>query len=257
MGRWLPALYGLVLLGETAALSVVYAVFRPSAADPISVWLGTLGLASMVIMLVYSVARRSRALRQLARLSYWLHLHIFLGLQGVLFVAFHSLPMLYRFPAINILNPGFLNGASVTVVFLSGLFGRYLYAQVPKTIGGQHMAAREVEAELKKSHVQLPPEVVALWKQAPTPGSILGVIRADFARRAAGGKLRRMQLPDDVRSLGLRRLQLQRQRAALHVAQRWFRVWIFLHRPVALAMYSLTFVHIALALMFSPHLRFF
>lgn len=259
MARWLPWIYGLVLLGETVGLSVLYAVSPPKASDPLSVWLATLGTASMIVMLGYSVARRSQRLRNIARLSTWLHLHIFLGIQGVIFVFFHSVPMFLRLPSVYLLNPGVLNLLACATAFFSGLFGRYLFAQVPRTLGGQHMAAKEVEAELAALDDvdDLPDTVTTLWKQSPKAVSFLGLIRADLARRGAIRTLRGSELSAELRATAERRLQLARAMAVLTVSQRWFRAWILLHRPIAAAMYVLTFVHVALAFMFSPTMRFF
>ena len=260
MTKLLPWLYGLLLLAEIIGLSVVYAIAPPEPSDPLSVWLGTLGLASMVIMLVYSFARRITLLRNVARLSVWLHLHIFLGLQGFVFVVFHSLPM-FTGARFMWLNPGVLNFWAVVVVIASGVFGRWLFAQVPKTLGGQHMAAKEVEAELQSLQtaqgVSLPAEVTALWKGVPETRSIFGVVQADLNRRSAVRRLRRMGLDPDVFALAARRLQLERHKAALSVTQRVFRWWIILHRPIAAILYILSVVHLLLALMFTPSLRFF
>ncbi len=260
MSKLLPWLYGLILLLETIGLSVIYVVAPPEPSDPLSVWLGTLGLGSMIVMLIYSFARRIKLMRNVARLSVWLHLHIFLGLQGFVFVVFHSLPM-FTGARFMWLNPGVLNFWAVVVVIASGVFGRWLFAQVPKTLGGQHMAAKEVEAELatlqKDQGVSLPAEVTALWKSVPETRSIFGVVKADLDRRTAARKLRAMRLDPGVYALAARRLQLERHKAALSVTQRVFRWWIILHRPIAAILYILSAVHLLLALMFTPSLRFF
>lgn len=252
----MPVVYGMLLLVEIVGLAALYAFATPDPSDPISVWLGTLGLLSMIVMLVYSIARRIKILRDMARLSYWLHLHIFLGLQGFVFVFFHSLPMFFgsRFMWFN---PGVLNFLAVTVVIGSGIFGRWLFSQVPKTLGGQHMAAREVESELASLQGELPESVTALWKGVPETRSVFGMVKADMDRRTAVRKLRRMGLDPKVRELAERRLQLERHKAALSVTQRVFRWWIILHRPIAAIMYILSAVHFLLAMMFTPSLRFF
>ncbi|MEZ4320647.1 MAG: hypothetical protein R3F61_24405 [Myxococcota bacterium] len=256
MLRFMPILYGLLLALEVVGLTVLYVFATPDPSDPISVWLGTLGLLSMIVMLVYSVARRIKLLRNVARLSYWLHLHIFLGLQGFVFVCFHSLPM-FTGSKFMWLNPGVLNFLAVCVVIASGIFGRWLFSMVPKTLGGQHMAAKEVEAELKSLDVDLPDSVTSLWKGLPETRSIFGVVKSDLDRRTAVRKLRSMKLEPKVYELAARRLQLERHKAALSVTQRIFKWWIILHRPIAAILYILSAVHFLLALMFTPSLRFF
>lgn len=256
MGKHLPKLYVLILLLETIVLTVIYAVATPAPSDPLSVWLGTLGLASMIIMLIYSFARRLKFMRNIARLSYWLHLHIFLGVQGFLFVCFHSLPM-FSSGHFRILNPGVLNFLAVVVVIASGFFGRWLFSMVPKTLGGRHMEAKDVEAELTEMNAVLPASVTALWHGVPATRSILDMVKADSDRRVAQRKLDTMALEPQVYALASRRLQLERHKAALSVTQRVFRYWILLHRPIAAMLYVLSALHLVLALMFTPSLRFF
>jgi hypothetical protein len=126
MAARLPILYALLVLAELGYLIWRYATNPPASSDPFSVWLGWIGLGAMTFLLIYSVARRSRALRSIARLSYWLHFHIFLAVFGFVAAFFHSLH-LFQKPAINPLNPGFLNFVAVIVVFFSGIYGRYMY----------------------------------------------------------------------------------------------------------------------------------
>ena len=131
MLRLLPFVYVATLVFEVVVLATIYALAPPRPSDPLSVWLGTLGLASMVVLLVYAVARRSKAVRHIAELRHWLHFHIFLAFQGFVFVVFHSLPM-FTGARFMWLNPGVLNFLAVCVVMASGIFGRWLFQQVEK-----------------------------------------------------------------------------------------------------------------------------
>jgi hypothetical protein len=253
VSRALPFLYLSLLLGEAGVLAPSYVWLRPDPGGIVNVVVGSVALLSMIAMLVYSIARRSRALRSVMRLSTWLHLHIFLGLQGILLAYVHCLPLLWRGGAPLLLNPGMLNLYAVTIVFGSGLFGRYLYAQVPKTLGGQHLAAKELDAELAALDRPVPPEVAELWRSMR---EVRGMLAAARARRGALRRLRGMALEPEVRGLAERRVVLESQKAAMSTAQRVFRLWIVLHRPVAAAMYLISFVHVALWAMFSTGARF-
>ena len=51
----------------------------------------------MVMMHVYSLRKRVKALRDLGSLRHWLQFHIFMGLQGALLVTYHCLHL--RAPA--------------------------------------------------------------------------------------------------------------------------------------------------------------
>lgn len=138
----LPYIYALVLLVEAGALFFVYLTDPPLPSDALSIGLGWVGLASMVGLLVYSIARRSRALRRWAKLSYWLHFHIFLAVQGGLGVLFHCWHLFGREAPVNPLNPAVLSGIGTVVVLCSGVFGRYLYSRLPRTQDGTSAAER-------------------------------------------------------------------------------------------------------------------
>jgi hypothetical protein len=250
MRRLLPATYALIVTAEIAAFSWRWATDPPAPTSQFSINLGWVGLGSMVVMLIYSVARRSRALRQLARLSAWLHFHIFLGIQGTVCVLFHSMHLFTRSYGVNLLNPAVLNFAAVATVFASGLFGRYLYSFIPHTLGGEQMAAREVETELQKLG-PVPPGLEPWVKLDGPPRSFAGLIRADFSTRRALRTLPSMNLGPDARALLDRRLKLQRRLHALTAAERVFQRWIILHRPLATLMYILSVVHVVLSYMYA------
>lgn len=136
--------YAAIVLIEAAVLVLRYRVDAPAPSDPLSIALGWVGLGSMVALLCYSFARRSRALRRFARLSYWLHFHIFLACQGCLAVLFHCWHLFGRETPVNPLNPAFLSGTATLIVFCSGLFGRYLYAFLPRSPDGVQMQSGDL-----------------------------------------------------------------------------------------------------------------
>lgn len=250
MVRLLPWIYLLLLAVQAVVLVPAYLVFRPESGSLVNLVVGAVALACMVAMLVYSIARRSRWLREWMRLSTWLHLHIFLGLEGVMLAYVHCLPLLWRHGWPILVNPGMLNLYAVTVVFASGLFGRYLYAQVPKTLGGQHLQAKELDDELARLTQGLPDTITALWRDAPRPRGFFGVISAGQVRSSRLRELRKLPIDPKVRELAARRVTLEHQKAAMGAAQRVFSWWILLHRPIAAAMYLLSFVHALLSLLF-------
>jgi len=250
----LPYVYATLLVVETAWLTWRYITDFPTAVDPLSINLGWGGLISMIVMLVYSIARRSKTLRKWARLSAWLHFHIFLGCQGMLWVTFHSMNFILGFSDKSLLHPAVLNLFAVAIIFASGLFGRYLYAQLPRAVGGEQMALKDVDAALSKLTEPVSPEVEALWKDVPKGVGFIALVQASGATRRSLRKLRKLDIPAEQRDLAKRRLLLERKKQALVYTTRIFWWWIVLHRPIAIAMYVLSFVHVALAYMFTPAL---
>jgi hypothetical protein len=148
-----------------------------------------------------------------------------------------------------------LNLYAVMVVFFSGIFGRYLYSWLPRTIGGVQMEAKEVASELEELGGDYPPEVEALWKGSGAPvGGFFSLIGEDVATRKAMRKLNRMDLPVERKALIARKVRLERRRTVLRKTQGLFRNWIILHRPIAGIMYVLSAVHVILSYMFTPTL---
>jgi hypothetical protein len=99
--------------------------------------LGLTGGIMMLIALSYTLGKRLSILRRLLR--HMLRVHIFFGIVGPFLVLFHST-----------FHIGSLNGGialvSMTLVFLSGVIGRYLYSKVHFGLDGRKAELREVNA---------------------------------------------------------------------------------------------------------------
>ena len=250
----LPLLYAFAVLVELVALTWIFLNDPPAPSAPLSIGLGWAGLGSMIIMLVYIFARRSRALRRMAPLSAWLNFHIFMGVQGVVFVFFHSVHVFQRDWEVYWSNPAILNFFAVMIVFSSGIFGRYLYAMLPKTVQGERMALADVQRELRGMAHRMPAEIAELLNVGQPSKSFAGVVGADLNRRAALRTIGRHDLDNDVLRVAKRRLNLESRLAIMAEAHRFFRWWIILHRPLSAVMYILSILHVVLTYMFAPSL---
>jgi hypothetical protein len=91
-------------------------------------WYGVTGFGLLVAMLGYSVRKRVPALSRLGRLRAWLDFHIWCGVTGPLLIVLHSALKVGGLIAIAFW--------SMIAVALSGIFGRYLYAFIPRDAGG-------------------------------------------------------------------------------------------------------------------------
>jgi hypothetical protein len=120
----LPWPYVAILVGEAAVLALVATTCWPE--PPFVYELGWAGVASLVAMQIYSLRRRVRRLRHVGSLQAWLDAHIFLGLQGYLLVAYHSVGVSAK------LELAAINFALVTIVVMTGLVGRYLFGLVAR-----------------------------------------------------------------------------------------------------------------------------
>jgi hypothetical protein len=94
------------------------------------------GVAGSLMMLIgvtgYSLRRRVTAFRKVGKLKDWLDVHIFLCTLGPFLVVLHT-----SFKVGGVVSIAFW---SMTIVVLSGFFGRYVYAHIPKTVHGQFLS---------------------------------------------------------------------------------------------------------------------
>jgi hypothetical protein len=74
-------------------------------------------------------------------LKHWLEFHIFLCTLGTLLVLFHT-----TFKFGGIISVGFW---SLMIVWFSGLIGRFIYIQIPRTIEGRMLSMQEVQEKIE------------------------------------------------------------------------------------------------------------
>lgn len=251
----------LLLVGEALALGYLYGTRQVSASSPLGHAIGWIGTASMLAMHVYSIRRRVRALGRWGKLRHWLQLHIFLGLQGAMLVTFHSLHLR------TLGNLASLTLAMTLIVVCSGLFGRYLFSLIPKNLNGERLTARDVEAELAAikrevsgAKASSEPAVqaaldeidaaVRLDERAPLLALIgedrrarraLGHLDATLRSTVGGGATAELE---QLGKLLARRGLLARRLAMLSVAERLFRNWTILHKPLTYLLAGSVALHI-------------
>ena len=98
---------------------------------------GIIGTLMMIFMLLYSIRKRVRRIQNLGNRSNWLKIHIYFGIMGPLLIILHS-----SFKVQGLIAISFW---SMIAVALSGLLGRYLYIQIPRTIAGKEIDFKELE----------------------------------------------------------------------------------------------------------------
>ncbi len=233
--------------------------WRLKAGGSVGHTLGIAGASMLVVMLLYSVRKRIGGLRRLGPLRYWLDFHIFLGVFGPLLVVLHS--------SFKVQGLVALSFWSMVVVATSGVLGRFLYMQIPRTRAGEEVTLVELvrqeqelgerllgefrldEASLARLDdlasapsglglvrglLRLPLDSLrlrsGLRKFARTCGSIPRPLFRDFERvaRAKAFARRRILLWDRVHEL--------------------FHYWHVLHKPFAVVMYLFMVVHVLVAI---------
>lgn len=140
-------------------------LLRPSGA--IGIKLGFMGLTMFLAIFVYPLRKKWPWLSRQGSSKHWLDIHVLLGLTAPFIIALHSA---FRFR-------GFAGMAFwiMVAVSLSGVIGRYLYAQIPRRLNSAEMSAKELQdvqtglAEQLKQQRLLPEEDLRLLLRLPSP----------------------------------------------------------------------------------------
>ena len=98
---------------------------------------GIAGSVMMILLLFYSLRKRTKLFGKAGAIGRWLDIHIFFGTVGPLLIVVHS-----TFKLNGLVSVSFW---SMVLVSLSGFIGRYLYVQIPRTIRGQELDLDEVQ----------------------------------------------------------------------------------------------------------------
>jgi hypothetical protein len=110
------------------------------AESGVGYWLGVVGASMMLVMLLYALRKRVRALRWMGSVPAWFRIHMMFGVLGPLLVVLHTNFRL-----------GSLNSTVALIAMLaivsSGIIGRYLYGKVHKGLYGSVAEAREMLAD--------------------------------------------------------------------------------------------------------------
>ena len=222
-------------------------------------WYGIAGATLMTAMLGYSLRKRLPGLRYAGRLGTWLDLHIWCGITGPLLIVLHSALKVGGLIAIAFW--------SMVAVATSGVFGRFLYAQIPRTAAGDQLTlddARRLDAELSArlrsefglSAAELTPLDPAA-ASSPAGASVAAALLAlaieplRLRRRLARFRSEHRRLPHEVlarlTALAGQRALLHRRLALWRNLHELFHYWHVFHKPFAVLMYLFAVVHIAVA----------
>src|SRR5665647_2573261 len=101
--------------------------------------LGILGSLLIIIgVSSYMVRKRYRFMSRTGLVKYWLEFHIFLCTLGPVLILFHTA---FKFGGLVAVSFW-----SMVAVFLSGIAGRFIYLQIPRSIEGRELNLTEVRA---------------------------------------------------------------------------------------------------------------
>jgi len=240
--------------------------------------LGIVGSSLLLLGVVsYSIRKRFRIIAEAGRLSTWLQVHIFLCTLGPALVLFHTT---FRFG--GIVSIAFW---SMSIVVVSGVFGRYVYGRIPKSIHGQFRSLDSLEkqeADLvnaiavefgldRESVATLFPTkkrqrakgvfhalVLGIWydlRRAAKRRKTNHILTKNLARQTANagggydiGKLNRSRAT--ILRHVERRMQLEHQIMLMEPFQKLFAYWHLLHLPLTTVMFVILVLHVGVSVVF-------
>ncbi|WP_223198221.1 hypothetical protein [Maribacter arenosus] len=212
--------------------------------------LGIFGTLMILFGVVIYIARkRYNFLAKYIRLKYLLEFHIFLCTLGPILVLFHT-----AFKFGGIVSIAFW---SMVAVVLSGIVGRFIYNQIPKTIEGRQMTMNE----LKEMKTDLAVELHQKFKLESNTLDIISDLMSEDNTTANSKKLgylrkvlNRKDLPKEDRNSIIKmvknEISLSRKIARLSKMQQLFKYWHVVHMPFALIMLVIVVIHIGVTLAF-------
>ncbi|MCB0649492.1 MAG: hypothetical protein KDC49_22640 [Saprospiraceae bacterium] len=231
-----------------------HAWFKPSGA--FGHGLGILGTLMILFgVAIYIARKRYGFLEKQIRLKYLLEFHIFLCTLGPVLILFHT-----AFKFGGIVSIAFW---SMVAVVLSGVAGRFIYVQIPRSIEGKELNRSELQnlsikliSDLKSEMLEgfdvsrwivetlqaQPGGIISAWmynlKHINGLGSALGQQKIDKQKR------------EKILELAKQQLYINSRISRLENMQSLFKYWHVAHLPFALIMLIIVIIHVGVTLAF-------
>ena len=207
---------------------------------------------------IYIARKRYNFMTKQLRLKYLLEFHIFLCTLGPILILFHT-----AFKFGGIVSVAFW---SMVAVVTSGVIGRFIYIQIPRTIEGRELTLSEVKGmrnelidKLKQTaglDEQLIPILIGSDDGAPDRGG--NFIKQYAEERRAVGLIKRSLKSKNVASTERKSIikmvkdefALSHRIGRLETMQKLFKYWHVAHLPFALIMLIILIIHVAVTLSF-------
>ncbi len=223
-----------------------HAWFKPSG-----VYGQGLGIIGTLMILfgvsIYIARKRYNFMSKQLRLKYLLEFHIFLCTLGPILVLFHT-----AFKFGGIVSIAFW---SMVAVVLSGVIGRFIYIQIPRTLEGRALTLKEVK-NLKTDLDAVLSEQFEIDDQTKQMiASIANAEKPSYKNvRQLKKELRRKPIPKEDQNYIVKLVKddviLSGKIARLETMQKLFKYWHVAHLPFALIMLVIVIIHIAITVAF-------
>lgn len=226
---------------------------------------GIVGSVLIIIgVVLYIIRKRVKLFMKMGLLKHWLEFHIFLCSLGPLLILFHT-----AFKFGGIVSVGFY---SMMAVVISGIVGRFIYLQIPRSIQGKVLSIDEIEdidseinRKLRKDY-GVDEKIIATihgythgQKSSDSiTGSLFIILGSFFSNRKFIYRIKKALKKYGIKRKALKavlrtiknKLVLQRRIKILMSMQRLFKYWHVAHLPFAVIMFLILLVHVGVAIAF-------
>ena len=225
---------------------------------------GILGIFMMLSILIYVARKRVSWMKNWGPIRIWLQVHIFMGLCGPMMILFHSTGKVDGLVALSFW--------AMWGVVASGIIGKWLYSQIPKSLAGSELTMQELMDEDRRLVGALRKELGLEHRIfefidaiSSIPEGVQGadaltalkfLIRDDLSRIQQIRGLKRHIREEGITSeqakrivkLAKRKSLLVRKMRLLDTAQALFHWWHVFHKPLTYLMYGAAAIHVMVAL---------
>ncbi len=222
------------------------------------------GIVGSLLILIgvfsYIARKKYQSLAAFGRLKYWLEFHIFLCVLGPMLILFHTA---FKFGGIVSLSFW-----SMVLVVASGVIGRFIYIQIPRSIEGRELSLAEVQNSKINLHAILSEryEVSGQMVQAllqitdhslnKKQSFLRQWILEYFTIRSATHDVQKLLAPTDIDPSAQKSIiRIMKQEIKINgrinrltTMQTIFRYWHVIHLPFAIIMLIIMIIHVIVTL---------
>ncbi|MBZ0182415.1 MAG: hypothetical protein K8F60_08155 [Melioribacteraceae bacterium] len=222
-----------------------------------------LGIIGSLLMLfgvgIYMIRKRVKSFYRLGVLKHWLELHIFMCTLGPILVLFHT-----SFKFGGIVSISFW---SMVAVVLSGVIGRFIYVQIPRTIQGEELSLNQLKEITDKIHdnmisnFQLTSEVINKIEEKNKVEYKLNFtifikefLKGFFINYEVKNYLKKLNVSsktiEEISKSIKQQFIINRKIKYLKTMQKYFRYWHIVHLPFAIIMLIIMIIHVIVSIVF-------
>lgn len=212
--------------------------------------IGTLMIAFGVC--IYIARKRYGFLERFIRLKYLLEFHIFLCTLGPIMILFHT-----SFKFGGIVSVAFW---SMVAVVLSGVIGRFIYIQIPRSIEGRELSMQEIHSKREafadqiRNHKDIDKATIDLLVGSDTREQWGFKTFFNNLNKKSQIKKRLQQTSLDtleqkeIFQMAAGEMSMASKIGRLEQMQKLFKLWHVVHMPFAIIMLIVVFIHVVVTI---------